>query len=65
MTKVMVLGASPNKMRFSHTCVKSLLRYGYPVVPIGKKEGEIAGNKILTKTEREKKENLENYGKLK
>lgn len=44
----MVLGATPNKKRFAHTCVKSLIRYGYSVVPIGTKEGEIAGQKIYT-----------------
>jgi hypothetical protein len=48
MDKVMVLGASPSKKRFAHTCVKSLIRYGYPVVPIGIKEGEIAGQQIYT-----------------
>jgi hypothetical protein len=48
MAKVMVLGATPNKKRFAHTCVKSLLRYGYEVVPVGIKEGEIGGEEIIT-----------------
>jgi predicted CoA-binding protein len=43
----MVLGASPNRQRFSNTCVKSLIRYGYEVVPLGIKEGKIAGQDIL------------------
>jgi len=43
----MVLGASPNRQRFSNTCVKSLIRYGYEVVPVGIKEGKIAGHEIL------------------
>ena len=47
MRKVMVLGASPNRQRFSHTCVKSLIRYGYEVVPLGIREGKIAGQSIL------------------
>jgi len=47
MQKVMVLGASPNRQRFSNTCVKSLIRYGYEVVPVGIKEGSIAGHDIL------------------
>ena len=50
----MVLGATPNKMRFAHTCVKSLIRYGYSVIPIGIREGEIAGQKILTEKIQEK-----------
>lgn len=48
MTKVMVLGASPNKRRFSHTCVKSLIRYGYEVIPVGIKSGEINGKEIIS-----------------
>ena len=48
MKKVMVLGASPNKRRFSYSCVKSLLRHGYDVVPIGKRSGEIDEVNILT-----------------
>ncbi|MBS3769227.1 MAG: CoA-binding protein [Bacteroidales bacterium] len=47
MKKVMVLGASPNKRRFSHTCVKTLMHQGYEVIPIGAREGEINGKKII------------------
>ncbi|MGM0529931.1 MAG: CoA-binding protein [Bacteroidota bacterium] len=47
MKKVMVLGASPNKQRFSHTCVKSLMHYGYEVIPIGVRKGEINGKEII------------------
>lgn len=46
MRNVMVLGASPNRQRFSNTCVKSLIRYGYQVIPLGIREGEIAGKPI-------------------
>ena len=48
MQNIMVLGASPNRQRFSNTCVKSLIRYGYQVIPVGIKEGEIAGKPIQT-----------------
>lgn len=48
MKKVMVLGASPNKRRFSYSCVKSLLRHGYDVLPIGKRKGEIDEVSIIT-----------------
>ena len=47
MKKTMVLGASPNTVRFSHKAVKSLVRHGYEVVPIGIREGEIMGEKII------------------
>lgn len=43
----MVLGATPNKRRFAHNCVKSLMRYGYEVIPVGIKEGEINGKEII------------------
>lgn len=43
MKKTMVLGATPNRKRFAHICVKSLMRYDYPVIPVGIKEGKIAG----------------------
>jgi hypothetical protein len=48
MKKVMVLGATPKKTRFAFTCVKSLLRYGYEVIPIGAREGAINGMEIIT-----------------
>ncbi len=42
MKKTLVLGASPNPLRFSHKMVKSLVRHGYEVIPIGIREGQIA-----------------------
>lgn len=46
MKKTLVLGASPDPIRFSHKAIKSLLRYGHPVVAVGNKEGEISGVNI-------------------
>ena len=42
----MVLGASPNPVRFSHKAVKSLLRHEQDVVAVGFKEGLIAEEEI-------------------
>jgi predicted CoA-binding protein len=42
-----VLGASPNPVRFSHKAVKSLLRHDKKVVAVGFKKGEIADEEIL------------------
>ena len=42
----MVLGASPNPVRFSHKAVKSLLRHDQQVVALGFKEGLIAEEEI-------------------
>ena len=43
----MVLGASPNPVRFSHKAVKSLKRNEQEVVAVGFKEGQIAEEEIL------------------
>ena len=44
--KTIVLGASTNPSRYSNMAVKKLLNYGYEVIPIGIKKGEIEGIKI-------------------
>jgi len=43
----LVLGASPNPVRFSHKAVKSLLRHDKKVVAVGFKKGMIAEEEIL------------------
>ena len=48
MKKTLVIGASPNPMRFAYKMVKSLLRHDYEAVPVGIRNGEIGGIKILT-----------------
>ena len=42
-----VLGASPNSERYSNKAVKSLLKHGHKVYPVGIKKGEIEGLSIL------------------
>jgi predicted CoA-binding protein len=46
--KTLVLGASPNPVRFSHKAVKSLLRHDEEVVAVGFKEGLIVEEEIMT-----------------
>jgi predicted CoA-binding protein len=46
--KTVVLGASPNPVRFSHKAVKSLLRHDQEVVAVGFREGLIVEEEILT-----------------
>jgi len=48
MKRTLVIGASPNPMRFSHKMIKSLLRHDHEAVAVGIREGEISGIKILT-----------------
>ncbi len=47
MKKTLVLGASPNPIRFSYKAVKSLVRHGHEVIPLGIKEGDIMWQKII------------------
>lgn len=46
MKKTLVLGASPDPIRFSYKAIKSLLRFGHPVVAVGIKEGDVMGIQI-------------------
>lgn len=48
MSKVIVLGASPNHERFSYKAVKALRRHDYEVVALGTQKGEIADIQINT-----------------
>lgn len=45
-----VLGASANPSRYSFLAVNRLVQHGHQVLPIGIREGEIAGIKISTET---------------
>jgi len=45
--KTIVLGASDNPARYSFKAIHTLLSYGHYVVPIGIKEKEVAGMKII------------------
>ena len=45
--KTVVLGASPNPLRFSYKMVKSLLRHEIDVVPVGFRKGTINEVDIL------------------
>ncbi len=47
MKKTIVLGASPNPLRFSHKMVKTLVHYEYDVVPVGFREGKIEDREIM------------------
>ncbi len=44
--KTMVIGASTNPTRYSYRCIHQLTTNGHPVVAIGLKDGEVAGNPI-------------------
>lgn len=46
MKKTVVIGASPNRMRYSHSAVAQLQENGHEVIPVGIRDGEIAGIKI-------------------
>ncbi|MDF2438649.1 MAG: CoA-binding protein [Bacteroidota bacterium] len=45
--KTVVIGASENPERYAYRATVALKRYNHEVVPVGLKEGEIQGIKIL------------------
>ena len=45
--KTLVMGASPNPLRYANKAVRRLLSNGYEVVAIGKREVEIEGVKVI------------------
>lgn len=48
MKTTMIIGASSDPERYSYKATKSLKAHGHKVYPVGIKEGEIEGEKILT-----------------
>ena len=46
--KTLVIGASTNPLRYSYMAVHSLRNYGYGVVALAKRTGEVAGVQIQT-----------------
>lgn len=44
--KTLVLGGSLKPARFSHRAIHMLVDYGYPVVSVGLREGQVAGVNI-------------------
>jgi hypothetical protein len=46
--KTVVVGASPNPLRYSHRAVEALKASGHPVYAVGLREGEISGIPITT-----------------
>lgn len=43
MKKTLILGASTNTARYSYLVANKLVRKGYPIVNVGRKQGEVAG----------------------
>src|SRR5215203_1718308 len=50
--KTLVLGASDNPSRYSYLAINRLMKYGHPVVAVGRRKTSVAGIEI----DREKKE---------
>lgn len=50
MKKTLVLGATDNPDRYAYIAIKKLQKYNHEVVPVGIKEGEVGGLKILKGT---------------
>ena len=48
MKKTVVLGASDNPSRYAYLAANKLKRFGHPVVPVGIRKGQVAGEEIIT-----------------
>jgi hypothetical protein len=48
MKKTLVLGASPNPVRYAYMATEDLLARGHEVVLVGKRKGEVEGLQIQT-----------------
>ena len=46
--KILVVGASENPQRYSNKAIRKLLRYGYEVVPLAPRPGQVAGVSFVT-----------------
>lgn len=47
MKKTVVIGASPDPSRYAYLAVERLKKHGHEVVPLGKRQGSIAGSEII------------------
>jgi predicted CoA-binding protein len=47
MKKTVVLGATDNPSRYAYLAVQRLKKHGHEVVPVGLREGEVEGLRIL------------------
>ncbi|PRD46779.1 CoA-binding protein [Sphingobacterium haloxyli] len=48
MKKTLIVGASTNPARYAYLVANKLVRKGYPIVNVGRKEGKVAGVAIET-----------------
>ena len=46
--KTVIIGASENPERYAFMAAHRLVKYGHPIVNLGKKQGMVAGEPILT-----------------
>lgn len=46
MKKTLIIGASTNPERYSYKAANMLSRYGHPIINVGLKKGEVAGQPI-------------------
>ena len=45
--KTVIIGATTNPSRYAYLAAGMLTEYNYPIVPVGIKQGEVYGEKIL------------------
>lgn len=45
--KTVIVGSSTNKGRYAYLAAQMLTEYGHPIVPVGIRDGEVFGERIL------------------
>jgi len=59
MKRTAIIGATPNPSRYAYIAAHSLKEKGYDFVPIGIKNGEVAGQKIVDMRNKPQVENID------
>lgn len=54
MKKTLIIGATTNPDRYAYKAAENLKRHNHPIVPVGIREGEVFGEKIINTKEIQK-----------
>jgi len=57
--KTLIVGATTNPERYAYLAAQRLTEHGHPIVPLGIKKGEVAGQPILDLREKPKIEGID------
>jgi uncharacterized protein len=47
MKKTVIIGATPNPIRYAYLAAEMLIEYGHEIVPVGIRKGQVFGKEII------------------